>query len=710
MEFPAFILIQSWSNFTENENCTGRRWIGDLAFLLVAVKKLGAKMGIPAAPIVRDQYLSTRRNDVTHNFTIVLFAALLCLPCLIRGVPGAGDGANHTIYQYHFSQQFWGGDYYPRWLKSANKGYGSPIFLIQYPLPYWVTALLRPILRFPPNPNREAHELGVFCFLVIAAAGLAARRWLRVRFTPFASTLAAVAYICLPYILGADLYRGVEIGQLCTFVWMPMALSICDIPRMTFTRTSALGLVLALLIMSNVITTFLFVPLLLAYAIACRESCLVSITERTLSVLASLGLGSGIAGVYVLPLLAYRRLFDISAMPRMLPGFTISSNLLLVAPMGLLRGGIAPLICAIAAALFAVWSVWRAPGIPLVRAGCLLTLGLGVTAMIPGFGEKLITLSRMDAPFFDPGHYQAKMLVTAELTLALSIFAYGQVAERIPQFDRRLDTLLAVACGAFVLTLPWCAVAWKAAPVLSTPIQFPHRLCGILTVATVGLLAPAIECAIGIRGVSKQRRRSLGLITAVILVALGAGVLTWRPDDSWRNGFRSHSTYEIDGTKELDIMYRTYVADNDLESFAGLVGTRLGSYNVGRTAVVDGSAALVQGQGVIKTSWQDPRTFVLSYDLPAGGVARVSQLYSPLWKTVTAGGSNPVNLVDGMMGLPLTAGRHELEVQFQVGRPELYGRILTLASIAIALGLIAFELYTKPTKLMSISDTARVKC
>jgi hypothetical protein len=97
---------------------------------LVLVLKPGATLGTLTASIVLNPSKLTRFNTVTDSLLIVSLAALLCLPCLIRGVPPAGDSINHTIYQYHFSQQFLGGDYYPRWLKMANKGYGSPTFLI----------------------------------------------------------------------------------------------------------------------------------------------------------------------------------------------------------------------------------------------------------------------------------------------------------------------------------------------------------------------------------------------------------------------------------------------------------------------------------------------------------------------------------------------------------------------------------------------------
>jgi hypothetical protein len=71
----------------------------------------------------------------------------------------------HIVYQRCFCWEFWHGDFYPRWLAEANKGYGSPIFMVQYPLPYVVMTLLHPILHFAPTSTQESRELGVYCFL-----------------------------------------------------------------------------------------------------------------------------------------------------------------------------------------------------------------------------------------------------------------------------------------------------------------------------------------------------------------------------------------------------------------------------------------------------------------------------------------------------------------------------------------------------------------
>src|SRR5207249_2439593 len=99
------------------------------------------------------------------------------------------------------NEQFWRGDLYPRWLANANKGLGTPVFYLQYPLPYFTTALLRPFISSRLGARREARELGIFFFLVIAAIGFAGRTWFRTYSGGGASTVAAMLYMLFPYVL-----------------------------------------------------------------------------------------------------------------------------------------------------------------------------------------------------------------------------------------------------------------------------------------------------------------------------------------------------------------------------------------------------------------------------------------------------------------------------------------------------------------------------
>lgn len=626
-----------------------------------------------------------------HSLIVVLVAAAFCLPYLINGVPPIGDSVTHSVYQYHFSHQFWSGDVYPRWLPNANKGYGSPIFLIQYPLPYWLTALLRPMLRFSQTPSREARELGVFCFLAMAAAGLAARAWFRNRYSPLTATAAAIIYIGLPYSLAQNLYESVAIGQLSAAVWMPLALALCDSLQPTFVSIGVAGIVMALMIMSNPIIAFLFGPLMLAYALTCRLPNNLPTTRRVIWVFLTITIGTGIGAVYVLPLVFYGRLFDISALPRILPGFTMSNNFSLLPWSSLPKSLVVAFVAVAVMISVAYFSIWRAPGSWLKRASVLLALGLGALMIVPGLGPKIVALSGLECPRFDGGYFPERMLATALLTFMLGALAYFQASTKsVFRNDRVLLTLLVAACGAFILMLPWSAFLWRALPALSAAIQFPHRLCEILTLATAGLVAPAIEAYIDPQ-LRRERIRLPSIFSGFAVAVILVGILAWRTDWRWAIGLHRPG-YTLDATREVDIMYRTYISQDHLASFAAMLGTAPNTYYVGSTPINNGDAVLVQGRGTINVTHPNPRTLLISYTLSEDGTARLAQLYWPLWTSVPKRVA-PTSSADGLMQVPLIPGGHEVELQFDGGWPERYGVGVTLVSIAVVLGGLSVRAY-----------------
>lgn len=642
-------------------------------------------------PTAHDSSEGGHSRAIAQNLLIVLVAAILCLPFLIHGLPPTGDSTLHATYQYQFSRQFWSGEIYPRWLMNANKGYGSPIFLIQYPLPYWTTALLRPLTGFAPAPTREARELGVFCFLALATAGLAARVWLQKRRTSFAATVGAIVYISLPYLLAFELYSDVAIGQLAVFAWMPLALAACETLRLRFTALSALGIVWALLVLSNLLAALLFVPLMVAYAVACRESNPISLAKCIVSIAFSLAIGTCLAAVYIFPFIAYLRLFDIKGLLS-LPGYELSHHFsyIRLASLGKPLVVIALVVASIVAVM-AARSSWRAGGSVVLRGCLLLTLGLGVLMIVPGLGQMLIGLSGLKSPVFKVvDYFPERLLVMALLTLALGVFAYCQVSEDgARQQDYPLLVLVITACGVFMLMLPWSAFLWKAVPILATAIQFPYRLGALLTIAAAGLFAAAIDSCLR-RQANGEGSRSAILVTFVTLTVIAAGVFTWRADWRWIQVLRNPPMVHVEMTHDVDHTYRTYVSPDHLAGFANLIGADLDNYHVQPAFVDAGTAHLVWGQGVVNVIRESSRKLLVSYAVSEEGRARIGLLYSPLWRieptSESAGGPVVGSSAEGLVEVPLVTGRHDLKLAFDGGWPEHYGAIVSLLSICCVAG------------------------
>ena len=141
---------------------------------------------------------------------------------------------------------------------------------------------------------------------------------------------------------------------------MPLALAACESLRLRFTAVSALGIVWALLVLSNFLAALLFVPLMVAYAIACRESSHTSLGECATSIFISLAIGCSLAAVYLLPFFAYLRLFDIRALLS-LPGYELSHHFGYVRLASLGKPLVAVALAgAVVVVLIAMRSSWRA--------------------------------------------------------------------------------------------------------------------------------------------------------------------------------------------------------------------------------------------------------------------------------------------------------------------------------------------------------------
>jgi hypothetical protein len=613
-------------------------------------------------------------------------AALLCLPCLLVGIPLGTDSPTHVAYQYHFNRQLWSGDIYPRWLMEANKGFGSPIFVIQYPFPYFVTGLLSHVLSFTSSPTRESRELGVYCFIMLAAAGLSAWAWFRTRFGPTASTIAAAVYIGLPHILGHVLYARAAIGELATFVWMPLLFLLCDRAQgLRFEIVSAMGVVFALLLLSNILYAALFSPVFVLYAAVAKN-------RRWLPVLAGLLLGTCVAAVYLLPLVAYERMFDLRSFVTHHHLAQWHRNLLYVSASELYGNRIAlpAMVVAACLALFVARYIWLGGARLVARLGMLLTLGLGVGMLIPDVGPALVRFSGLKMSGFESfADYSMFMLFAALFTLGLGFLAYCRVSGN--RCDPRERLFLVVASGAFFLMLPCSAGIWRAIP-RTDIIQFPWRLCAILSVAVAALFAAAVDHCLR-HGCSGESRPSLQVLLLIALAVIGAGSIIWRVDTRlW-----PLSTPSLALNRWVDPMYVTYVPSPELVGFAQRLGTSPDSFRVVTTSVEQGvSAEFVSGRGVVTVTRTGPRTLLVSAECFEDARVQIGQLYFPLWKVLPRlPGDRPVleSSPDGLLQLSLPAGPHDFEIRFDGGAPERSGVLITLTSLmGIAGGFLFISL------------------
>lgn len=610
---------------------------------------------------------------------ITVWAIVLTLPCILVGIPNQGDAITHTMYQYHFSRQLWTGDLYPRWLPEANKGYGSPIFFFQYPLPYYVTAFLRPILSFAPTAMREGRELGIYCFLTMLGSGLAAWTWFRNRCEEAASVIGAMVYMSLPYLIGQVLYTRAAIGEFTSFVWMPLILALCDhLNSARFRSLIGIAVLFALLVLSNFMYAIMFMPVVIIYAAAMTKWSKSVIAEVLLALCGSLG----IAAIYVVPFIAFNHLLDLGAMARYHGQAELGRNFIYYTKHDVKDGFLVPLTFALAGmlALIVGWYIYRLQR-GLVRFALLAVIGLGLALFIPELGPALVRDSGIVVSGPDSyAAYPERILVIAISTLAVGLIAYCRLAAG--RADPREHALVVVACAAFFLMLPWSAWLWWAFPQTSV-IQYPWRLCSILSVTVAYLFASALNDCLE-EPVRIQKGPSLGAMMLLTAATLVGGSLVWHVD----HAFRSPITTQVDTERWVEFPFMTFVSPPAVVKFAGKLGTSPYTYDVFQTQVEKGvEARCVQGSGSVSVARLDPRHFAVSARCDESASIEIGQVYFPLWTIASAGQrKTPMTLhssPDGLIEVSSSPGKNSFEMVLDGGLAEKAGLFLSAISLAV---------------------------
>jgi hypothetical protein len=240
-----------------------------------------------------------RAGDTASILFVVAIALVLSLPMLLYGpLADAHDAAQHLHLTRHFTEQFWNGDLYPRWLVDMNHGLGSPTYFVFPPLPAYVSALLDPVGR-----ALHFNAFNFATFLALLASGICAFLLLRNSVGPTEAAVGAVLYMAMPYHLLIDFYRRHAVSESWALAWMPLVLYFLP-GAIAGKRRAGIGLAVsyALLIFSHLISVVMFsaIPLALALVLAPVGARIRAISRVAIA----MALGIGISSVYLFPALA----------------------------------------------------------------------------------------------------------------------------------------------------------------------------------------------------------------------------------------------------------------------------------------------------------------------------------------------------------------------------------------------------------------------
>ena len=202
----------------------------------------------------------------------VLLAGLACLNALLyftRGLPAADDLDCHLSYIQALKSEIGRGDYFPRWLPEINQGGGSPIFFLNYPIPYVVAFAAYAPLRLFTGPVFSDIAIplsAAISLIVLAISGWMAYLWLREFTSQAAALLGALVFVAAPYHFSVDIYRRFALGEMTGYAAFPLLLLFTRrIASRQNWRGSLAGFALAftLVVCSHLITAMIVAPVVL---------------------------------------------------------------------------------------------------------------------------------------------------------------------------------------------------------------------------------------------------------------------------------------------------------------------------------------------------------------------------------------------------------------------------------------------------------------
>ncbi len=231
-------------------------------------------------------------------FTILLMVSFLPLISILRiGTYESGDLSLHAAFAIPFFESLKEGNLIPVWNEYVMNGYGYPLYLFTYPLPYYFAAIVH-LIGFT-----FINSLKIILGVSFVISGIAMYHFLKEELkNPLAAFTGSVFYLFAPYHL-VDLHFRVSIGENLAFVFLPLCfLSIAKI----FSSGSLkwvvfLSVFSSLLILSHQAISLIAFPFLLLYAIF-----LFTQTKKTkliISVFFALMMGVLLSGFYWIPVI-----------------------------------------------------------------------------------------------------------------------------------------------------------------------------------------------------------------------------------------------------------------------------------------------------------------------------------------------------------------------------------------------------------------------
>ena len=632
--------------------------------------------------------------NLVHISGIVVIGLILTIPVLFHGVFLADDLLPyHLKWAKNFSEQFWSGDLYPRWLQGMNAGLGSPTFFFYAPIPYYFTSLFHPLFA---NDPQGWYQLKFSASFALIASGITAYIWLETITNKNSAFISSLIYMALPYHLSVDLYRRFAFAEYWSFVWMPLILYF-SVKIINGHRLNILGFAVsfALLIMTHVITLIMFFSVPLGYIVvmAGKRRRKKALVHTGLALILAIGLSA----IYWLPAITtqkYISMKEIMGISYFYGKLFLFSN----------------------QPTYYSQNLWK-----YLEVMTLLMGGLASCAFIIARTNSIATSRQENNYWF----FIAMMALFMTLPLSRPLWDVLTAVQKV-QFSWRFNSILVVATTALIALgisslksskrivnfLDKIAIGFLLVPSLVLGVlqllpvpkmqQTFHISWSINTVLTALIV---VIIALGISYLKKPINFSNQKPLVIGILLLLSLILASLPKVIEKSLYSQSDVDTVLAISRDAHEYRPRWVPSEMFKSApdsvspGILETDPIS-KLGRTS---SKASVTEGQGTLWIQRWKPREIVLQANAITDIWLTINQFYYPGWTATSKGKSNNFTLKpsepEGLLRVGIPAGKHEVAVTLDAGVEERVAQIITIISAITAL-LLMFWFCKTPQNLV----------
>ena len=570
---------------------------------------------------------------------VVIAGLYAAHPLFEPRLPHGTDTLTQLYTLVPLNHQFREGILFSRWAPYRASGFGTPLFNYGAPLAYYGAQMFNILVGDAVMATRMAFGFG------LVGAGVGMYLWVREAFGPKAGLISTAAYVCGSYMLFTTYFRG-GLNEQYGLLFMPW--SMWALRRLATTGharyLSLTGLAYAGVILSHNLTTLLFSPVLLAYAVL------------------------------------------LTIVPLQPPGSHPSSS----GALGRSRVAAGPLL-GVGLGLGLSCFFW----LPMVVERNAVLTELLYSGVEFDYHHNFIQIGDLFSPIAVAASRPTLSLTVVCLALLGMVWAWCSTAEI--RWEVALVGL--VAAGYTFMVLPFSVGVWEVLRPVLQYLQFPHRFLGVASLCLSFLVGGgfcALELGLAsIRPVRDSqalacRGRAIVLAVVIGLLLVPTRVLGdvryYPPLPEMDIGFvmsKEREAGNIDTTYVISFIPR---AAQEMPPFELLA--RDGPERLDAEGLPSGTDILSQDYA--------PLRYELVFSSAQPFTATFNTFYFPGWMAEVDG--KPVELVPevpyGRISVPVPEGQHRLEVWFGTTPPRVLANGVSLLSL-LALGILG---YARPLK------------